>query len=122
MMKTQERGLMDFPVSIREALAVFEMYRRLGFSSEKIFFVERTFNGEVGVQVKDERGTTFTAEVGSTYPEALVDWQKAATSWNDITRESDRQAVYRGSNIIVRGAEMILAMRQKGLDVPLFSW
>lgn len=102
----------------REALAVHEALRRLGFSADDIY-IARYRHGEVQMHLRTQ-GLEFTYDCGTTEmsPEAmLAAWEAAAGEWNkvppaEIDRALDESFV--GQNFV----NLLVILKMKGFVLP----
>lgn len=107
--------LTELPTTYREALAVFEMFRRLGVASRDIF---------VGPQAGDPRffvtayhaGGAYTIAVGDLPPDALP-WRDVCRIWNTAPPD-EFQAMYKNAAAVKNADVILMALYKAGFPVP----
>ena len=112
----------DFPPVVREALAVHELFRRLGFRSEDIYIEFYDKLKEVAVLLKAQ-GTDFRVFIGGSAPytheQFRALWLKSIAAVNAMSDE-EAAPIWEGSKVrneCIQIAERLLA---KGLVPPRF--
>lgn len=106
--------------SIREALAMHEALRRLGFPSEAIY-LHLPDVSQVRVVLQHE-GRTFAYDAGNrgelSRAEYARQWEEAAAWWNAEGSTAEKEAIYAGSGIYNQAVRLIRVLRQKGFSLP----
>ena len=110
----------EFPEPIREALALHGIFRRMGYSSDDIFFHADPVTRIVAMQLQHE-GKTFTVSTGSlmlySRDEIIEMWQKAGECWNK-TSEEEALRIVGNSKARMNLVMMVAAMIERGFEVP----
>jgi hypothetical protein len=108
--------LLSHPRVYREALAVHEALRRLGFVAEEIFVAE----GADGVHVVlRHAGKEFRVTLGPSSPpfeEFAQRWPRAVRDYNAAS-DAALQALWEDSEVSLRLAHFVIAMEVKGILV-----
>lgn len=117
--------LFSYHRAYRESLGVFEALRRLGFSSDDIYFMVAGAN-EQGpkqtVMVLRTQGKEFKVITG--YLEGSVEeiqdtWVEIATALNDKKIPQEQlDASWRSCMLYLRAAEFVAALVKKGFELP----
>lgn len=117
--------------SIKEALSVFEILRKLGFRSDQIYAgaIEQIVlegeraTGEVarmGIMELRAKGLSFVIQCGMwpLSPERFEkDWTDAAEYWNTTTPQG-RRDIYENSNVRQNAIPLVHALSSKGIMLP----
>jgi hypothetical protein len=102
---------------LRECLALFEAFRKLGYKAEDIYFMLNTNNGcHTAHMVLRAEGKEFVCDAGSvkgTPDEIQEQWRRAGNWWNSTTEEN-REAVWRGSHVFKNKMDFLMALHTKG--------
>lgn len=100
-----------------ECLSLFEMFRRLNFPADDIFF--DCYPAESVVQVRVQKGeSAFRADVPLLGVDSLSFKEKmddAILWWNTSATHEDRREVYLQSDSLSRSMEMLSKLREKGM-------
>lgn len=103
---------------LREALAAFEVWRKMGYPAEQIFFAcDR--DGYIAMILRPDK-VTFTYACGRTKmtrEEATAAWAKAAEIWNTGLTGDERKHIYESSYIRKNVVGLLAGMTRKGLRV-----
>ena len=124
--KLKPKRLADFPKPYRDAFAHWHAFRKLGFSSDDLFFGFGTVDGAtdtVHLQLKSQ-GETFTVIAGRlpghSYKVVTDTWGKFAILVNDAS-DDDRERCFR-DHLIGQSHDYFmtfaLAIQAKGILVP----
>ena len=111
-------NLLEQPQALREAVAVFEAFRRLGFPSSAIYLVPS--HGSVAIRVVWE-GNDFTVTCGpapGTAEEIAAQWTEIASAIPTVP-ESHLDHVYVNSLVRRQSVDMLVALQAKGLHPPV---
>ena len=114
-------GLSKVHPALRELLAVFEAWRKLGFTSDQIYALPEAIAPDAGLVpalVLRAQGRQFIITAPAPFPKAeFVDaWIKAAEAWNKGTDE-ERDVVWRGSVVYKHAVPLVTAMIAKGFNL-----
>ncbi len=107
--------------ALNEALAVQEVFRRLGFPADDLFVgadIEKLF-----VELRSQ-GKTFVVTCGEgNYEQAEIEkgWTERATAWNKTMTHEEREVIYRNSSILKRSVKLLFALRTRGFIWTLVS-
>jgi hypothetical protein len=107
---------------LREALAAFETWRKMGYPPEEIFFACGK-RGEIAMVLRHD-GIDFAYTCGSvevSQEEAATEWRAAGETWNKKLGSDERKTIYEGSFIRRNVVQLIALMNQKGLRVRKVS-
>lgn len=117
----------DLHPVIREALAVFETLRKIGFSSDDIFAGRDPSKGSMFMQLKTQ-GLEFTITLDGPgnngwSPEALTElWTAAGKAYNgngpDDFTDTERQDIWEHSGIRRNAIPLMYALVAKGIALP----
>lgn len=105
---------------LREALAVFELFRKIGFSADQIYFV---IPDSRDVAVELHVGTeTGAVRVGSLPPsmsrdDAFAKWQEIARHMSEIP-EAELTALWERSEARRSSVQIMTAIRLRGIALP----
>jgi hypothetical protein len=118
-------SLKDYPKILLEAIAIWELMRRMGFPSDDIYFGTEHAGGRgmIGIRVEAHQGEKrFPIRVGITklsVKKAERKWKALANEWNaDSTPEEDRRSIYQNSIAWNRGPEMLIKFTLAGFKPP----
>jgi len=106
---------------LREALAVFELFRKLGFSADQIYLViNDTRDVVVELHVEDQSGGGV--RVGALPPEisreeAFAKWKEIAEHMREVP-EIELRTLWAGSMARVRAVQIMTAIRMRGIALP----
>lgn len=116
---------------MRDALAVHEAFRKLGFLSEEIFIHRAPEGLQVVLQAQDKE---FVVDVwpriisAAEYLALLADeksfrkkWKAAVRTWNECTDE-ERWSIWQDAPILDRSAELVAKMVLKGFRIAAGGW
>lgn len=108
----------EIPSVYQQALALFEAFRRFGFSAEDIY-VASDSAGVLAVLLKTQ-GQQFVAPVGHV---DLNDWEASWTAVVEALRsgalsDADLEEIWQESLVRKHGPELLLALYKKGIRVP----
>lgn len=112
------------PACIKEALAMHEAFRRLGFSADDIFCVY--YQEQIAIELHTQ-GKEFVVTCGNhDFPEEKFPelWKRACALWNGTEpgmTGTTREIIYRGSELMKGGhigIQLIGALQAKGIDPP----
>ena len=110
----------DFPEPIREALALHGIFRRMGYSSDDIYFHADPVTRMIAMQLQ-HGGKTFTVSTGTltgySRDEIIEMWQKAGECWNAASQE-EAQRIVGTSKARMDLVMMVAAMIERGFEVP----
>lgn len=95
--------LLKFHSCYLEALSLFEILRKSGFSSEQIYFYPYRKMNEISLTIL-VTGKHYPIRVtdwpaGVTVGELQEEWRRAAAMWNDLEDDSFRQEIFESSEI-----------------------
>jgi len=114
-------NLLEEPRVIREALAVHEAFRRLGFPSEQIFVLPGAGAADLfAVVLKydgDKQYVVTSGEQGMSFDEMMSRWPRAVEAWNSGP-ETVRQAIWEGSEILGRAFDLAASLMDRGIEIP----
>ena len=110
--------LTELPTTYREALAVFEIFRRLGVEAGNIF---------VGPMAGDRRffvtayhqGGAYTIAVGD-LPADPLPWRDVCQFWNTAPPD-EFQAMYKNAASVRHANVILMALYKAGFPVPAES-
>lgn len=107
---------MELEQVLNEALATFEAYRRLGFTSDEIFFTLDSVNIFMVLQTQ---GKEFTITCG---PRGVLDanqitaeWNKKAEAWNGTMTAPEREQIWISSFVASHCGSLIDGLMRKGI-------
>jgi hypothetical protein len=103
------------PLAFREALAMHQMLRRLGFRADDIYVV-RGRDGDVFVQLRAQelKWHAYCGVVPS--PDTFeADWRAAADWWNE--GGPNREALYAASAIARAQVPLVVALMRHGFSL-----
>jgi hypothetical protein len=124
-MKTNSvQTLADLPPAYREALCVFEAFRRLGIAAEDIYMGFGNV-GNVGVDclyVQARQGAlefnfTVAQLLGHTEDQVHETWTEAVRLWNAAPQE-ETQPIWEAAAVKKVAEELVVCMYQKGFRFP----
>lgn len=110
--------------AVREALGIYEGFRKLGFPSDYIFAGLKPLDPKTGVVciVLKAQGKEFTVDAGlmrATQEEFAEIWGKTATAVvNREVSPVDLSRIYEESLPYQRSAEFMAALLLKGIETP----
>jgi hypothetical protein len=121
----------ELHTSIKEALSVFEILRKLGFHRDQIYagaidqivLEGERATGEVACMVIMElraKDLSFVIQCGMwPLPPELFekDWADAAEYWNTTTPQG-RRDIYENSNVRQKAIPLVQALASKGIMLP----
>lgn len=100
--------------ALNEALAVHEVFRRLGFPADDIFVgadIEKLF-----VELRSQ-GKTFVVTCGhGDYAQEQIaeGWTRKCNAWNKTMTHEERELIYRNSSILKQSVKLLFALRTRG--------
>lgn len=107
----------DVPPALRECLAAFEAYRRLGYQADDIFMI-RGANG-LFMQLK-EGAKEFIVAGGmwrGTDDQLMKLWTECCAAWNGGFNEAQKQEIWEASFVRQNSVALVAAMKVKGFDI-----
>lgn len=114
---------LDFHPAIKEALAVHECFRRLGYRSEEIYIFPPGHSNKdkktIFVFIKwigNPNSFSCEIDIPCDMPDFLDRWQEAADWWNHKATEDERKEIYQNSKILKVSMDLIIALRMN--DFP----
>ncbi len=113
--------LEEVPPAYREAVAVHEAFRRLGFKSEDLYFRMANVN-QVFIQWLGKNNENFSVVCG----EVDGDKEHVFQLWTDLVKsivsgdfpEESLQQIFNESHIFKNSVGFLTALHRKGIDVP----
>jgi hypothetical protein len=117
--------LRSLSAPLREALALYQLLRRLGFPAEAIY-LETVADPILDMaMVLRHQGHEFRALLGAQGAPAdqvAAEWHAACDAWNHTASHSERMALFRGAEVCGNAASLHLlaALERKGFTLP--SW
>lgn len=116
--------LTDFNPIIKESLAAWEMFRRMGFPAKDIYIaMGKTGTGDnVSVSIEVHQETLrASVRIGTTFMHRntiLRDWDEAAKIWNDDETSSlERDELWEPSNARADGVMIMLRLHNLGFTI-----
>jgi len=112
--------------ALREALAVHEAFRRLGFTADEIFLKLGPMHGSPSVHthlqvVLRAQDKAFTVDIDAAAAGVVDDvrasWQALVSWWNSPdTPELERKELWTSSQVLKDGAAFCLALLERGFN------
>lgn len=110
---------MGFKLVLEQALAVFEAFRRLGFTSDEIFFTLDSVHVFMTLRTQGREFVITCGPYGPLTPrEATDQWNEMAREWNGPMTETERQRIWGQSFIFNQGGDLIRGLVRKGIQIP----
>lgn len=103
--------------SLNNALAAFEAFRRLGFPSDNLFFIQDEKSVFMALELPDKHFTIYCGPKNGTKDEVVEAWQKKAEAWNHTMTPDEREAIWTGSFISMNCSSLITGMLKKGFQL-----
>lgn len=119
--------LLKQPMFIREALAVHEAFRRLGFKPEDIFVAPGEGPNDlmkIALAMKFSPKDFFIVDIetspqGMTRDELMSMWPSIIEAWNAAPEEV-LQKIWDESDVSGNGFALMMALQRKGVKLPKY--
>ena len=108
--------------AFKEALAAFEAFRRLGFSSDNISFVVKPEEAKSFIYMRlyeQDKDFIYGCGILPYKPEVIqAMWQAVGSLWNKHMTLQQRKAIYDKSLVRKQGVQLLIRLQEKGFKVP----
>lgn len=116
----------SFERTLEECLGWFEGFRRLGFSSDDVYFGCDVDEGRAITicMILRAQGKEFASIIGKAPPEftpelLAKEWERVANRWNDTTvPEAERQRIYEQSFPRTSSLRFLSLVKEAGIKIP----
>lgn len=109
---------MSLARGMREALACFEAFRRLGFESKDIYLVIQPWGYGCGLQAQGIRYLVPCGDLSAGENAITQRWKEMVTRWNTDGSDRWREQVWRGSIISSRCLDFVTKLVGAGFALP----
>lgn len=111
-----------WPDTIKELLALHEVFRKMGYKPEELYVVPYKTSGAIQFWL-DHKGKCFVVDVasGEDTEKIVADWPKAAEWWNSKdTSDLERASIYKQSKLLRGGGigSLVAALTLRGFTAP----